>query len=101
MFVKYARAFIIFPGGFGTLDELFEALTLIQTGKVHNFPIILFDSTYWNGMLAWLRETMLTEHKIAPADMELLTVCDDPGEACRLIQAASARRDAERDTEEQ
>jgi uncharacterized protein (TIGR00730 family) len=88
MFVKYSRAFVIFPGGFGTLDELFESLTLIQTGKVYNFPIILFGSAYWEGMLHWLRETMLFEKRISPSDLELLTVCDDPSEVCARIQAA-------------
>jgi uncharacterized protein (TIGR00730 family) len=85
MFVKYAQAFVIFPGGFGTLDELFEALTLIQTGKVQNFPVILFGSAYWGGLLDWLSTTMLTEGKIAPADLELLVVCDSPAEVRDLI----------------
>src|SRR5690242_13934275 len=76
MFVKYAQAFVIFPGGFGTLDELFEALTLIQTGKVQNFPIILFGSAYWSGLLDWLRATMLAEGKIAAADLDLMVVTD-------------------------
>lgn len=66
MLVKYAQGFIIFPGGFGTMDELFEAITLVQTGKVHNFPIILFDSAYWAGLLQWVRQTMLAEGKISP-----------------------------------
>ncbi len=79
MFVKYAEAFIIFPGGFGTLDELFEALTLIQTGKVRNFPVILFDSTYWEGLLTWIRDTMLEEGKISDEDLDLLVVTDSPG----------------------
>ncbi|MEZ4728547.1 MAG: TIGR00730 family Rossman fold protein [Caldilineaceae bacterium] len=70
MFVKYAQAFVIFPGGFGTMDELFEALTLVQTGKIRNFPIILFGSTYWQGLLTWLRETMLAEGKIGAPDLE-------------------------------
>jgi uncharacterized protein (TIGR00730 family) len=80
MFVKYAQAFVIFPGGFGTLDELFEALTLIQTGKVQNFPVILFGSAYWSGMIEWLRTTMQVEGKIAEADLELLVLCDSPEE---------------------
>src|SRR6185503_14366235 len=74
MFVKYAQAFVIFPGGFGTMDELFEALTLIQTGKVQNFPVILFGSAYWQGLLDWLSTTMLAEGKIATADLELLII---------------------------
>jgi uncharacterized protein (TIGR00730 family) len=80
MFVKYAQAFVIFPGGFGTLDELFEALTLIQTGKIKNFPVILFGSHYWKGLLDWLRTTMLSEGKISPADLDLLIVTDSPEE---------------------
>src|SRR6185436_944159 len=85
MFVKYAQAFVIFPGGFGTMDEFFEALTLIQTGKIRNFPVILFGSAYWQGLLNWLRDTMLVERKIAPADLELIVVTDSPQEVCDLI----------------
>jgi len=85
MFVKYAEAFIIFPGGFGTLDELFEALTLIQTGKVRNFPVILFGSEYWQGLLDWLRNKMVAEGKIAPEDMELMHVTDSPEEAVNIV----------------
>ncbi len=85
MFVKYAQAFVIFPGGFGTLDELFEALTLIQTGKITNFPIILFGSDYWAGMLSWLRNSLLLEGKISPRDLELMTVTDSPQKVCDLI----------------
>lgn len=80
MFVKYAQAFVIFPGGFGTLDELFESLTLIQTGKVTNFPVILFGSQYWSGLLQWLKDTMLAGGKISPADLDLVTVTDSPVE---------------------
>jgi uncharacterized protein (TIGR00730 family) len=85
MFVKYAEAFVIFPGGFGTLDELFEALTLVQTGKIRNFPIILIGTRYWGGLLEWLRATLLAEGKIAPADLELLIVTDDIAAACQVI----------------
>jgi len=85
MFVKYAQAFVIFPGGFGTLDELFEALTLIQTGKVQNFPVILFGSAYWGGMIEWMRATMLAEGKVAEADLELLVLCDSPAEVRDMI----------------
>lgn len=85
MFVKYAEGFIIFPGGFGTLDELFEALTLIQTGKVRHFPVVLFGKSYWAGLLQWLRDTMLAEGKIAPEDLEDLVVTDSPEEAVRTI----------------
>ena len=90
MFVKYAEAFVIFPGGFGTLDELFEALTLIQTGKVHNFPVILYGSEYWRGLLDWLRDTMLAEAKIAPPDLDLMTMCDSPAE---IVESILNRRD--------
>lgn len=89
MFVKYAQGFVIFPGGFGTMDELFEALTLIQTGKVQNFPVILFDSDYWQGLLNWLQETMLEQGKIAADDFELLVVTDSPREVRDIIVAAS------------
>src|SRR5262245_24038683 len=89
MFVKYAQAFVIFPGGFGTLDELFEALTLIQTGKVQNFPVILFGSSYWSGMVEWLRTTLLAEGKIAPADLALLVISDSPAEIRDLIVACA------------
>ncbi len=85
MFVKYAQGFVIFPGGFGTMDELFEALTLIQTGKVQNFPVILFDSNYWQGLVDWLKETMLAEGKISPADLNLLIMTDSPEEARDII----------------
>jgi hypothetical protein len=85
MFMKYSEAFVIFPGGFGTMDELFEALTLIQTGKVRNFPLILFGSHYWNGLLNWIKGTMLAEGKVSPEDLKLLIVTDSVEEACRLI----------------
>jgi uncharacterized protein (TIGR00730 family) len=92
MFVKYAEAFVIFPGGFGTLDELFEALTLIQTGKVRNFPVILFGSEYWRGLLDWIRGTMLAEGKISPDDLRLLVVTDSPAEAVQTIVDAHRER---------
>jgi uncharacterized protein (TIGR00730 family) len=85
MFVKYAQAFVIFPGGFGTMDELFEALTLIQTGKVRNFPVILFGSDYWCGLMDWLRGTMLPRGKISEADLGLVVVSDSPEEVRDLI----------------
>jgi hypothetical protein len=85
MFMKYAEAFIIFPGGFGTMDELFEALTLIQTGKVRDFPVVLFGSAYWKGLLEWVRDTLLPEGKIADVDLDLFTVTDSPAEAVRRI----------------
>ena len=80
MFVKYAQAFVIFPGGFGTLDELFEALTLIQTRKVRNFPVILFDTAYWAGMMDWIEGTLLGEGKISKEDFDLIYLTDSPEE---------------------
>src|SRR5581483_53605 len=92
MFVKYSTAFIVFPGGYGTLDELFEALTLIQTGKVTNFPVILFGREYWCGLVEWLTRTVAAERKINPGDLKLFHVTDDPREATRLvIEAREAR----------
>jgi uncharacterized protein (TIGR00730 family) len=85
MFVKYAEAFVIFPGGFGTMDELFEALTLIQTGKVRDFPVVLFGTQYWQGLLNWLKETMLKDGKISPGDLDLMIVTDSPEEAVKVI----------------
>ena len=87
MFVKYADAFVIFPGGYGTLDELFEALTLIQTHKVQDFPVILMDTEYWGGMIDWIRASLLKEAAINPEDVDLLRLTDDPKEAVRIIQA--------------
>ena len=88
MFVKYATAFIVFPGGYGTLDELFEALTLIQTGKVKHFPVILFGREYWSGLVGWLRNTVAAERKVNPADLKLFTVTDDPAEAVAIVVQA-------------
>jgi uncharacterized protein (TIGR00730 family) len=85
MFVKYAEGFVIFPGGFGTMDELFESLTLIQTGKVEMFPIILFGTTYWAGLFDWIKAHMLAEGKIAPGDLNLLRVTDSPEEVSQII----------------
>ncbi len=85
MFVKYSEAFVIFPGGFGTMDELFEALTLIQTHKIRNFPVVLYDSNYWQGLLDWVTARMLPEGKISPEDLALITVCDSPEEICETI----------------
>lgn len=91
MFVKYAVAFIIFPGGFGTMDELFEALTLIQTRKIRNFPIILFGREYWRRLLDWIEETMLPAGIIAPQDLKLLFVSDSPQEAVETILRSQQR----------
>ena len=88
MFIKYSVAFIIFPGGFGTLDELFEALTLIQTGKIYQFPVILFGRHYWAGLLRWLQTRVLTERKISQGDMDLMLLTDDPAEAAAAVIAA-------------
>lgn len=85
MFMKYSNAFVIYPGGFGTMDELFEALTLIQTKKVSNFPIILYGSTYWNGLVNWITNTMLSEGKVSAEDISLLRVSDNPEEICALV----------------
>ena len=85
MFVKYSTAFIIFPGGYGTLDELFEALTLIQTHKIKNFPVVLFGSHYWNGMIEWLEDVMLKEAKISQSDLRMLRITDSPAEAVEII----------------
>jgi uncharacterized protein (TIGR00730 family) len=87
MFIKYAQAFVIFPGGFGTMDELFEALVLMQTRKVCHVPIILYDSRYWAGFMTWIRETMLASDKIQPEDAGLLLLSDDPQEMCSIVVA--------------
>ena len=86
MFVKYAVAYVILPGGFGTMDELFEALTLIQTKRIKGFPVILMGSEYWKGLFDWLRKTMLRDNKISPDDLELFQMIDDPDEAVKHIQ---------------
>jgi hypothetical protein len=88
MFIKYSVAFVIFPGGFGTLDELFEALTLIQTGKIYRFPVILFGRYYWAGLLRWLHARVLSEGKISDGDLDLMLVTDDPAEAAQAIISA-------------
>jgi uncharacterized protein (TIGR00730 family) len=88
MFIKYSVAFIIFPGGFGTLDELFEALTLIQTGKIYQFPVILFGRHYWAGLVRWLHTRVLGEKKISPGDLDLMLLTDDPAEAAHAVITA-------------
>lgn len=85
MFVKYSEGFVLFPGGFGTLDELFEALTLIQTHKIRRFPVILFGSSYWRGLLAWLKQTILAQANIDPEDLSLMVVTDSPKEVCSVM----------------
>jgi uncharacterized protein (TIGR00730 family) len=96
MFVKYAEGFVIFPGGFGTLDELFEALTLIQTGKVEHFPVVLYGKDYWDGMMAWIRDKPLYEEKISPEDLDLLTITSDIDEASEAITRHHRSRGQER-----
>ncbi|HKH09972.1 MAG TPA: TIGR00730 family Rossman fold protein [Rubrobacter sp.] len=101
MLVKYAQAFVIFPGGFGTMDELFEALTLIQTGKIRDFPIVLFGRDYWGGLLEWIRSAMIVEGKATEADLGLLTVTDSPTEARDIVLASTGGRPGGVDHEEQ
>ena len=100
MFVKYAQAFVILPGGFGTLDELFEALTLVQTHKVTRFPVILFGREYWKGLVDWLATTVLPAGKISSTDVELLTLTDDVDEAVSTIVAAAFAQSAQAAAEE-
>ena len=88
MFIKYSNAFIIFPGGYGTLDEAFEALTLIQTGKIYQFPVILFGRHYWAGLIRWIQSRVLSEGKISPGDLDLMLLTDDPREAAHAVIAA-------------
>jgi uncharacterized protein (TIGR00730 family) len=88
VFVKYSQAFVVLPGGFGTLDELFEAVTLVQTGKITRFPIVLVGSEYWKGLRAWIRDTMLPAGKVSQADPSLIQVVDDPADVVRIIVEA-------------
>jgi hypothetical protein len=90
MFVRYAGAFVVFPGGFGTLDEVFEALTLIQTRKIRHFPIVLVESGYWDGLVDWLRGRVLAEGNIGAEDLEIVSVADDPDEVLRAVRPALA-----------
>jgi uncharacterized protein (TIGR00730 family) len=92
MFVRYASGFVVFPGGFGTMDELFEALTLIQTGKITEFPVVLVGSDYWSGLVDWLRERMLAEGNISPGDLDLFRVTDEPLEVRDLLMSAAHRQ---------
>jgi uncharacterized protein (TIGR00730 family) len=86
MFVKYAKAFVILPGGYGTLDEFFEAINLIQTERIPKFPVVLFDSKYWDGILEWLRKTVLKHGYISKSDLDIFTVVDDPKEVAVAIK---------------
>jgi uncharacterized protein (TIGR00730 family) len=88
MFVKYSQAFVVLPGGFGTLDELFESVTLVQTGKITKFPIVLVGSEYWSGLLSWLRDTAAGQDKVSSEDLELLSVADSPEEVVEIIKKA-------------
>jgi uncharacterized protein (TIGR00730 family) len=92
MFVKYADGFVILPGGFGTMDELFESLTLIQTGKIRHFPIILVGTEFYGGLIGWIRERLLAAGMILETDLDLLAVTDDPAEVVRIIKTSSRRR---------
>lgn len=85
MFIKYSNAFIIFPGGYGTLDEAFEALTLIQTGKIYQFPVIMFGRHYWAGLVRWIQSRVLGEGKVSPGDLDLILLTDDPQEAAMAV----------------
>lgn len=90
MFVRYAQAYVVMPGGFGTIDEMFEALTLAQTGKIRHFPVILVGSDYWSGLIDWLRDKMLRAGNIGPDDVRMLHVCDSPAEVNEIVMAESA-----------
>jgi uncharacterized protein (TIGR00730 family) len=92
MFVKYADGFVILPGGFGTLDELFESVTLIQTGKIRHFPVILVGTAFFGGLLDWLKGTLAAQGMIAPGDLDLIAVTDDPEEVVRLLKEGTRRR---------
>jgi uncharacterized protein (TIGR00730 family) len=93
IFVKYSQAFVVLPGGFGTMDELFEALTLVATGKITRFPIVLVGSEYWGGLLTWLREKVLAEGKVHAEELELIKVVDEPEEVVKIITKAHAKAD--------
>ncbi len=86
MFIKYASAYVVLPGGFGTLDELFEVLTLIQTRRIKQFPVILVESDYWTGLLDWIKSRLLAEQKISPENLDLFQIMDDPEEIVRSVQ---------------
>lgn len=94
VFIRHSRAFVVLPGGFGTLDELFEAITLIQTRKLHHFPVILLGTAYWAGLVDWIRDTLLARGRISPRDVDLLTVTDDLDEMMELIESARGESDS-------
>ena len=87
-FIKYSQAFVVLPGGYGSMDELFEALTLVATGKITKFPIVLVGREYWSGLLSWMRDTMLARGNIGPAEFSLISVADDADEVVRIIREA-------------
>jgi uncharacterized protein (TIGR00730 family) len=91
MFVRYASAWVIFPGGYGTLDELFELLTLVQTGKARRYPMVLVGSEHWRGLCDWLRDDVLAHGRISPADLDLIQLCDDPADVAEIVKLASRR----------
>ena len=95
LFVRYASSFVVFPGGFGTMDELFEALTLIQTSKIRRFPVVLVGRAYWAGLIAWVEERMLADGMISPGDIGLTHLTDDPAEILAIVQAAEHRQPRE------
>ncbi|GGK68906.1 cytokinin riboside 5'-monophosphate phosphoribohydrolase [Planomonospora parontospora subsp. parontospora] len=101
MFVKYACGFVALPGGFGTLDELFEELTLVQTRKITSFPVVLLGTEFWGGLLDWIRTTLVSTGKISPADVDLIQVTDDPAEAVRIIAEADAGRSEQLEKEQE
>jgi uncharacterized protein (TIGR00730 family) len=92
MFVRYASAFVVFPGGFGTLDELFEALVLIQTHKIRDFPVVMMGTQFWDGLLEWMRERLAGERMIKPTDLDLIQTTDDPAEAVALVRHGAERQ---------
>ncbi len=92
MFVRYATAFVVFPGGFGTLDELFEALVLIQTRKIREFPVVMVDTGYWDGLFGWMRERLVGEGLVAPEDIDLMRCTDDPDEVVAIVEAGARRQ---------
>jgi uncharacterized protein (TIGR00730 family) len=100
MFVRYANAFVVLPGGFGTLDELFEALVLIQTGKVRHFPVMLVGTAHWAGLIDWVRERLVDRHLIGPADLDLFRCTDDPEEVVAVCSHAAERQLGENDAED-
>jgi uncharacterized protein (TIGR00730 family) len=92
MFVRYATAFVVFPGGLGTLDELFEALVLIQTDKIRHFPVVLMGGSFWDGLLEWMRDTLVAEGMIDPEDLDLVQLAGDPEDAVKLVRLGAQRQ---------